>query len=50
MSSIVNFTYDQKGIEDIRSWNYGTNCPIVYRIYDDSWAYVGETLDAVRRT
>lgn len=50
MSSIVNFTYDQKGIEDIRSWNYGTNWPIVYIIYNDSRAYVGETLDAVRRT
>ena len=50
MSSIVNYTYDQKGIEDIRSWNYGTNWPIVYIIYNDSKAYVGETLDAVRRT
>mgnify|MGYP004640710325 CR=1 FL=1 len=44
MSSIVNFTYDQKGIEDIRSWNYGTNWPIVYIIYNDSRAYVGELL------
>lgn len=50
MSSIVNFTYDQKGIEDIRLWNYGSNWPIVYIIYNDSKAYVGETLDAVRRT
>ena len=50
MSSIVNYTYDKQGISKIKEWVFGTNWPIVYIIYNDSRAYVGETLDAVRRT
>ena len=50
MSAIVNYKYDKKGIENIKQWAYGVNWPIVYIIYNDKKAYVGETLDAVRRT
>lgn len=50
MSSIVNFSYDINGIKDIADWGFGKNWPIVYIIYNDVKAYVGETLDAVRRT
>lgn len=50
MSSIVNYSYDKSGIKDIENWAFGTNWPIVYIIYNDTKAYVGETLDAVRRT
>ena len=50
MSSIVNFTYDKEGVKHIAEWGYGVNWPIVYIVYNDEKAYVGETLDAVRRT
>ncbi len=50
MSSIVNFSYDKSGIEGIMRWRFGKNWPIVYIIYNRKKAYVGETLDAVRRT
>lgn len=51
MSSVVNFAYDKASIiSNIRDWNYGINWPIVYVYYNDKYAYVGETLDAVRRT
>ncbi len=50
MSSVVNFSYSKEGIKDIEDWTYGKNWPIVYIIYNNSHAYVGETLDAVRRT
>lgn len=50
MSSIVNYTYSKENINQIKEWHYGVNWPIVYIIYNSKKAYVGETLDAVRRT
>lgn len=50
MNSIVTYRYDKKIINSIKEWQYGTNWPIVYIYYNDRSAYVGETLDAVRRT
>ena len=50
MTSVVNYTYDRDGISKIKEWNYGENWPSVYIIYNATSAYVGETLDAVRRT
>ena len=50
MANIVDYAYDDKIIENISAWNYGTNWPVVYIYYNKSKAYVGETLDAVRRT
>lgn len=50
MTSVVNCSYDKNGIEQIKEWSFGTNWPSVYIVYNDSKAYVGETLDAVKRT
>lgn len=50
MSSIVNYPYSVAGLKQIREWHYGVNWPAVYIIYNNNTAYVGETLDAVRRT
>lgn len=50
MTSVVNYTYDRHVISKIKEWNYGVNWPSVYIIYNANSAYVGETLDAVRRT
>lgn len=50
MSSIVNFAYSKENINQIKDWHFGVNWPTVYIIYNDKKAYVGETLDAVRRT
>ena len=50
MSTVTRFAYDIKCVKQIREWGYGTNWPVVYIIYNDENAYVGETIDAVRRT
>jgi hypothetical protein len=50
VSSIVHFPYNKENISQIREWHYGVNWPSVYIIYNGKRAYVGETLDAVRRT
>lgn len=50
MTSVVNYAYDKNVIAKIKEWHYGTNWPSVYIIYNSKNAYVGETLDAVRRT
>ena len=44
------YTYEKNSIDAIRDWPYGTNWPSVYIIYNDSRAYVGQTLDLVSRT
>lgn len=50
MINIADFTYDKNGVDNIKEWGFGQNWPVVYIIYNDNTAYVGETLDAVRRT
>ncbi len=50
MISMVDFSYDERGITDIKEWGFGENWPVVYIIYSDTKAYVGETLNAARRT
>lgn len=50
MVSVETFKYDEKIIRNISNWAYGNNWPVVYVFYNDAQAYVGETLDAVRRT
>ena len=42
--------YKDSSIEEIKNWLYGINWPAVYIIYNTKKAYVGETLDLVRRT
>lgn len=43
-------SYGRDALNDIKNWLYGTNWPAVYIIYNNKKAYVGETLDLVRRT
>ncbi len=50
MLSIESLKYDDNTIASLNKWSYGTNWPIVYIFYNEKTAYVGETLDAVRRT
>lgn len=50
MSSVVSYKYDDNIINYIKQWGFGSNWPIVYIYYNDNKAYVGETLDAIRRT
>lgn len=49
MPAIKNIPY-KGSIKTIKDWVYGRNWPAVYVIYNDKNAYVGETLDLVRRT
>ncbi len=50
MANVVDYVYDENIISSVTGWNYGTNWPVVYVYYNSVKAYVGETLDAVRRT
>lgn len=50
MISIVNYKYGNECIPALGQWFYGKDWPSVYIAYNDKKAYVGETLDAVRRT
>ena len=50
MLSIVEKSYSEAGLNGIKEWCFGQNWPVVYIIYNDNKVYVGETLDAVRRT
>lgn len=50
MLSIETFKYNDTTIASLNEWLYGTNWPTVYIFYNDKTAYVGESLDAVRRT
>ncbi len=50
MTSIVYFKYGKNELSNIQQWAFGKNWPVAYIIYNDKKAYVGETLDAVRRT
>lgn len=50
MTSLVTFKFDDHVLDQIRKWHFGTNWPAVYIFYNDKNAYVGETLDSVRRT
>ena len=50
MNSIVVYKYDDYVLNCIEEqWLYGKNWPIVYIYYNDKYAYVGETIDAVNR-
>ena len=49
MSYIRDFSVSANMISELNDWQYGINWPVVYIYYNDKRAYVGETLDAVRR-
>ncbi len=50
MPVLQTYSYNADSLLDIRNWIYGTNWPAVYIIFNEDRAYVGETLDLVRRT
>lgn len=50
MLSVVDYTYDKNGVKEMEGWGFSSNWPVTYVIYNDTYAYVGETLDAIRRT
>ena len=50
MINIVDYSYDNNVIKEIKKWSLGNNWPVVYIVYCEKKAYVGETLDARRRT
>jgi len=51
MVYLKEFEYSpDSSMDEIQRWPYGTNWPVVYIMHNDRDAYVGETLDAVRRT
>ena len=50
MITIKEFEYSANALKDMeRSW-YAKNWPVVYIMHNDTDAYVGETLDGIRRT
>jgi DUF2075 family protein/predicted GIY-YIG superfamily endonuclease len=51
MITIQEFDYSKAEVARVMSyWTYATNWPIVYIMHNDTDAYVGETLDGIRRT
>lgn len=50
MAYLKTFPYNELGLAEIENWRYGKNWPVAYLIYNKGEVYVGETLDAVRRT
>ena len=50
MISHIDFCIDKDEKDVISNWHYGKNWPVVYIYYNSNKAYVGETLDAFRRT
>ncbi|WP_035764758.1 DUF2075 domain-containing protein [Butyrivibrio sp. NC2002] len=50
MITIKEFDYSSTELRAMGYWHYATNWPIVYIMHNDTDAYVGETLDGVRRT
>ncbi len=50
MSEIKTFPFNQAGAEQIRSYTYGSDWPVVYLIENGKELYVGETIRAYGRT
>lgn len=50
MIAIKEFNYSSSDIRMMSYWQYSTNWPIVYIMHNETDAYVGETLDGIRRT
>jgi DUF2075 family protein len=50
MAELKTFKFDRAGAEEIRSYKYGRNWPVVYIIENGKEMYVGETTGAYRRT
>ena len=50
MISFKELKYNDSVIEELQKWTFGEDWPVVYIAYNNKYAYVGETLDAIRRT
>lgn len=50
MISIKEFEYSTNALKDMEQWSYTKNWPLVYIMHNETDAYVGETLDGIRRT
>lgn len=50
MTKIFSTEFDKNSLEEIKTYKYGKNWPIVYILHGKSEAYVGETISAYRRT
>ena len=50
MISIKEFDYSINAIKDMEQWHFTKNWPLVYIMHNETDAYVGETLDGIRRT
>jgi DUF2075 family protein len=50
MSEIKSFPFSSTGVEQIRSYKYGSDWPVVYIIENGKELYVGETIRAYSRT
>lgn len=50
MSEIKTFSFNLSGVEQMRSYKYGSDWPIVYLIENGKELYVGETIRAFART
>ena len=49
MISFLEYKINKDSKEIIENWHYGRNWPVVYVYYNSNKAYVGESLDALRR-
>ncbi len=49
MPNIKTFSFDEKGIQDIRKFKYGSNWPVVYILENSKELYVGESVSAYAR-
>ena len=50
MITIKEFEYSTNALKDMEQSWYAKNWPVVYIMHNDTDAYVGETLDGIRRT
>ena len=48
--TIKQYSYNKNDLNNIKSYQYGTNWPHVYLIHDDNRLYVGETQNIFKRT
>jgi DUF2075 family protein/SOS-response transcriptional repressor LexA len=50
MSDIKKFSFDKNNFDEIKSYKFGRNWPVVYIIKDDKEIYIGQTVNAYYRS
>jgi len=48
-NNIIQFSFDETGIENITNLKYGKNWPVEYILNGDKEAYIGETTNVCHR-